>query len=446
MGIGVLFFSMICVSGCVEVLQVDNNEDETVLSLRVDEVFQKKAYVRLNHDGNQEDYWYYVLTQDLQVDAETYLNDQLKRVVEADGEIIGNTGTNKSIAIENLQPKTTYRVIAARLLPTGKITGKVAELTFVTLRDPAVFEVHPSWSVDYKGPRADSKNPNIDNEVFGCSVGESAEPYVVCVLLKSDFENYFKGDERACFEDYIAYRNSEHVKWKNVVLTEDCEHLEDRLMSGWYIAFMIGVDTNGELTGYYAQQVFERQPDKRTKEYENWIGEWLLKGKCDGNDVVYDVRIEPDEINLYLKMYGWEGASATDYYSWVPKKFPIRLYFERTTGKVYVMSEMFGQSGDQLFDELILHHFYLYGCVQMDYQGTMMDVPVDIEGCRIARLEMTSDKRAVARPEKFEYVGEEYDFVYFNYSYMIPSLSSSLVPVTTDMRVPRIDTIVLEKK
>lgn len=432
--------------GCEEIEGPETAVDETELTLWLDQAFQEKAYIRLNHDGNQEDYWYYMVTEDMLSDAATLLKEHISATLESAGEIVGNTGTNRNITVEDLDAKTSYRIIAARLLSDGSITGNVAELVFTTLRNPDVFEVHPDWEIAYKERRTAADDPNEESEVFLCSVGGGSDTYVPCLLLKSDFEASYGGNLRACFEDYVAFRNLQHVKWPNVVTAEECEHLEDRLRHGDYIVFMIGIDAEGELTGWYARTDVTIEQEKATDAYRRWIGKWELKGTCSEQAITYQVEIVPDENNLYYRMYGWEADTATDYFAALPTERPILLYFEKTSGDAYVVSEEIADFEDPTLAEF--YDFFVYGCVEIDYGGVMTEVPVDIPNLKVARFSLVNDNRAKVTPEIFSFdlggVRYETPFLYFNYSY-ISVLYQGLVPVTVDSVVPRIDTMTLSR-
>lgn len=441
------FCCLVSLSGCVKDIDQEVSEDMVQVTLRLDQAFQDKAYVRLYHDGSQEDYWFYLVTEDFGTEAAVLLKDEIARSLEETGEIVGNVGTNKNITLESLAAKTEYRVIAARILADGTVTGNVAELTFKTLRNPDVFEVHPSWNIQYKERRALEGDPDAESEVFTCSVGDSKETFVPCLLSKKDFDASYGGNLRLCFEDYVAFRNLDHVKWENVVLDESCEHFEDRLRHGDYILFMIGIDTAGELTGYYAKTDCTIMQETATDAYRRWVGKWTVTGYCGDLKITYSIDISPEENNLYYRMSGWESTSATDYFEALPQERPVLLYFEKSTGDVYVVSEAF----DDYFEDLALAEFYdffLYGVVEVDYGGEMTEVPVDITNIRIAKFTLLGDNLAEVTPETFSFDlnGTHYDapFLYFNYSYT-SSLYAGLVPVTTDSVVPRISTMRLER-
>lgn len=441
----------LCTVGCTEKIETEQVEDAVEMSLRVDQVFQEKAYIRLSHNGTQDDCWFYMHTDDLASDAEGLLRSRLDDVLEADGKIVAGTGVNKNLTFTGLEAKTDYRVIAARISPAGEILGNVAELVFRTLRNPDVFELHPSWDIKYKERRVAADDPNNETDIFSCTIldSECTDTYIPCILTKEDFKKDYGENLRACFEDYVEYRNLSNVKWDKVVKSEGCEHVEDRLRHGEYILFMIGVDAEGELTGYYARTDYNLLQETASEDYLKWLGRWTLRGKNEGIDIAYDVEISPDENNLYYRMYGYESLTATDYFKPVPEELPILLYFDKSTGEACVISEQLPDLADQVIADF--YDFFLYGNVQVDYYGTgeMVTVVVDAPNIKVARFKLTGEKSAVAVPEKFpmELNGVHYDasFLFFNYSY-VSLLYPGLVPMTTDAKVPAIDTITLEKK
>lgn len=444
LGVIAFFFA----TGCEDDIRPVEVVDDTVVTLRVDEVFQEKASIRLNHDGAQDDFWYCMITQDMETSAAELVQAQLGEALAAAGTITGNVGTNRNVTFDGLSPKTEYRVLASRITPAGKMTGNVAELNFVTLRDPDVFELHPSWEITYKERRVSESDPNQETEVLACTVkdAESKDTYIPCLLTRTDFETAYGGSLRACFEDYVEYLNLQNVVWEDKVLTGSCEHLEDRLRHGDYILFMIGVDAEGELTGYYARTDHSLTQETATDAYRRWIGKWTLSGTYGEEKISYQVEISPDENNLYYRMYGWESTSATDYFKTLPQERPVLLYFEKTTGDAYVVSEELKDLPDPTLAEF--YDFFLYGCVEIDYGGEMTELPIDVSNVRIARMSLTNDNRAVFTPEifSFDLYGVHYEapFLYFNYSYT-SALYAGLVPVTDESKVPRISTMILER-
>lgn len=425
------------------------------VTLRLDEAFQGKAHVRLNHDGSYEDYWYYMLTEDLVSDAEQLLASKIQHELTANGVLEGNVGTNKNLTFENLKPRTTYRVIAAIVSPEGEIEGDVAVVEFVTLRDPDVFEAWPTWEITYKGRKAAANDPNQETEMFLCDVkGDTTQTYIPCVISKSDYVNYYGSDHRRCFEDYVDYRNSLHVKWVEEVKNNTFDYTQDRMFSGDYMLFMIGVDATGRLTGYYSETEFKLQQEQASKEYEAWIGSWKLKGESllkneEGKTITleYKVDIVPSENNLYLELYGYD-AHVSDALTFVPSEtIPLKLYFEKSSGDIYVISEQLPDVKDNpaLAD---MYDFFAYGTIEVEYQGIPTVIPVDIPNMRIARFTMTDVNRAKGcnTEVSIDLYGVYYDTEYVAFNYYFSALGLFNYVVESSQLVLRTNTITLIKE
>ena len=437
---------MAVVSGCSKDPVSSEVVDNTLVNLRLDDVFQEKVYVRLTHNGDRGDYWYYMITTDLNTDADLLLNERIADDLEDDGELVGNVGVNKNITFDGLAAKTDYRVIASRISPMGEILGNVAELTFVTLRDPDVFEVYPGWQITYK-ERKLVENPYSETEVFECKVTDegSEETYIPCILTKEDFRSAYGNNLRRCFEDYIAYRNLSNVKWAKEVTSVDSEFLQDRLRHGDYVLFMIGVNESGELTGYYSKTEYTLAQETPSSSFLAWVGNWKLTGMYQGKSVSYDVEIASEENNLYYRMYGWESITTEDYFEAVPEILPIQLFFEKSTGDVYVISEEHPDLDTQALAEF--YNFYLFGVI--NYNGSLMNV--DIPNLRLARFHLVDSNHATATPEKFIFdsYGEMMEEPFVCFSYIYTSAINNFmtyIPVSTDMKVPSIESIKLERK
>lgn len=444
--VGAILSVIAILSGCAKEEASTTPVDNTVVNLRLDEALMEKAYVRLTHNGASGDFWYYMITTDLESDAAALLNGYIASILESEGELLGNVGVNKNITFTDLSARTDYRVIASRISETGELIGNVAELCFVTKRDPSVFELYDAWEITYK-ERKLVTDPYSETEVFECKVTDekSQETYIPCLLSKEDFKNAYGNNHRKCFEDYIDYRNQLNVKWVNEVTAETSEFLQDRLRHGDYIVFMIGVDANGELTGYYAQKNCTIAQETATTAYRRWLGDWKLSGTYNGVNVSYEVEISPDENNMYYRMYGWESLTALDYFANIPDDLPILLYFDKVTGDAYVISEALPDFSDNaaLAD---FYDFYLFGAISYNGTTTVVDIP----NLRLARLTLVDDNHANAYPENFIYDNGseviETPFLYFCYIYT-DALTSymSYIPVTTDMKVPAIANMRLER-
>lgn len=437
---------VLCV-GCIENIEPETVEGDVTVALRLDEAFQEMAYVRLTHDGDQGDLWYHMFTTELETDARLELETRISTLLESDGKIVGNSGVNRNITLEGLEANKVYRVIAAIVTPAGEIASNVAEMQFKTMRDPDVFEKHPDWNIQHVARVVAKDDPDNETELIRCTVVDTTETYVPCLLSADSFRNDYKSNYKACFEGYVKIMNDGHVKWPKVVRRGNYDHVEDRLTQGEYYLFMIGIDSTGTLTGQYAETLYKVSQETATEAYKKWLGDWTLSGRCGETSISYPVRIVPEENNLYYRMYGWESTTVADGLKNIPEELPILLYFEKSTGDMYVVSEELKDLDNVALADL--YDFYLYGCIQLDYNGTMMDVPVDTPYLMIARFTMNSSNSATAKGLKISLeaygIPGEVEFLYFNYSYSMVGIYNGLIPVTMDSVVPRINTMVLSK-
>ena len=445
---GLILCAMTLLSACSEKVEPEQRDETVNLTLRLDQVFLEKAYIRLLHDGAPDDFWYYMLTDDFQTEASVLIEAELERVLNADGKIRGNVGTNKNITLEGLQPKTEYRIIAARITPAGKVTGEVAELVFETDRNPDVFEEWPAWKITYKERRVAADDPDMETEVFTCAVNDEAsdEPYIPCLITKKDFASAYGSNLRRCFEDYISYCNSLNYKWSDEISTTASEFVQDRLVHDDYVLFMIGVDAEGKLTGYYSKTEFTLEQEKATEAYMAWLGEWKLTGMTNSGMLEYTVEIVPDERNLYYKMYGYEIHTINGLEE-IPNIRPLKLYFEKKTGDVYVISEALPDIEDNqaLAD---FWDFFVYGSVEVMYGDQLTIIPVDIPNIRIASFSLDDASHASAKGAEIsiDLYDKHYDtnFVTFNYFYLSLLGEFNYVLKSSDL-VMRTNTMRFEK-
>lgn len=440
----ILFF--VAVSACLFTLTGCNKElddraesEQVVVKLSVDELFQEKAEVRVRHNGDSDQFWYSFVTEDLTSDAEELFAAELIEALEIYGRIEGSVGVNKRVVFNNLTPRKTYRAVAAAITSTGDICSNVAEIEFVTKRRSDDFFVNENWSIEYTRREVSEVDQNIESELFTITSKDSLT-FCPFVILKNDFEQAYNSSVQECFESYVEFRNSENVRWSRAIMVADTTYTEDRLRSNDYIAFMMGIDADGVLTGNYARKDFTLEQETQTSEYKNWLGKWLISGETyDNTKKMYEVTIEADENNLYYKMYGWEGDITEGYYTNVPTDFPITLYFEKTSGKAYVVSGYIGEPADDVL-------FYVYGNAVINESIT----PINIENLKVASFSYIDGKPYLS-PEKYsvyDAAGNQLTGQYSSFSYCYTLRGFEYVgfaPFTADSRVPDLLGVKLEK-
>ena len=348
---------MVTLSGCQQSDPSEGNitANDTTILLDVDKITLESASIRVRHTGPSDLMWVYMLTSDLDTPAATLLNEKLAADLELTGEIVAYKGTNKSISVTDLEPKSYYRFICQALdAQTGDVNGTPSEIKFRTRRDPSVFELNDNWTVSV-GDRVIS---NVDKQEYDNFVLKSTdeESYVLVPLKVVDFEFYYNNDMQAFFEDYVASYGYEtgDSKWKDVVKSGDMTWPEQRLRSGEWLVFMIGLDSEGELTGYYQKMELTIEQEVATEEYNRWLGTWDVYSK-DGIKM-FQIKVLPSENNMWYYLSGWESENVYQYDTTDPALM-AELYFDRETGEMCFISQYL----NTMIDDAGSYDFYFSG-------------------------------------------------------------------------------------
>ena len=322
--------------GCEKVQETQNSvQTAATVVLDVDEVTLESVSVRVRHDGDAGLLWVYLLTQDQDTPAAELLSEQLAADLELTGEIVAYTGRNKSVTLTDLQPKTYYRFICCPIDDvTGELSGTPASLTFRTKRDPSVFDVNPNWTIT-RGSRS-TGNDLMEYDNFICTSSDN-ESYVVLPIRKTDFEYYYDSKIASLFNDFHADFGLQvgDSQWKKIVKSGDITWSEDRLRSAEWYVFMLGIDTEGELTGLYQQATFTIEQETPTEAYNRWLGTWKV---CKDGVEHFEISIIPSENNLWYYVGGWESTNMYQYDTYDPALM-FETFFDKSTGKMSFVSQ-----------------------------------------------------------------------------------------------------------
>lgn len=312
-------------------------EDHATIMLDVDKLTLESASIRVRHNGPADMLWVYMNTSDMETDAAYLIQDKVARELELTEEIIAEKGQNKSLTVSPLEPKCYYRFICSAIDEvTGMPCGEVAELEFRTRRDPSVFEKNDNWSIS-RGDRTVNNQDKMEYDNFICE-SEDDQTYVVLTLKDSDFEYYYQNDLRKLFEDYHSGFGFEEgsSKWKTVLNSGDITWPEQRLRSGDWTAYMIGIDPDGELSGLYQELQFTVEQETASEAYNKWLGTWMVSDK--NGEELFEIQIIPSENNMWYYMGGWESTNIYQFNTFDPSLMP-ELYFDKETGKMYFVSQ-----------------------------------------------------------------------------------------------------------
>lgn len=378
--------SVLCVFSSCDTLSHEEKQDpasgeEIRFILREDLIDLTSASIRVKHNGAPDLMWVYMQTSDLLTSADKLIEDRVSNEYEFTERIVARIGNNKSIHLDGLDAKMQYRIIVKAIDAEGKLYGRSTSLVFKTKRNPDVWEENDNWTITRKVERTEStvlgSNEIQEYENFVCT-SKDQEPYIVLALTRADYLAYPKDDEhkdvkRTIFEDYYAdfMASSEN---RSRILKGDGIWEEERLRSGDYIVFMIGLDEDNELSGLYKQFSISIAEEEPTETFNNWLGNWEVSFQDSEHDP-WTVTVTSLDANMWCMSYGWEPGAVVE--TVVDK--PIKLYFSKSTGELYFISQEVGSYDDGSV-------LYYYG--SFPYNAT--PILLNYENIRIAKADFTN--------------------------------------------------------
>lgn len=368
-----------CQEGLTPEVGSDLNEKIEFI-LKEDAIYLQTASIRVKHNGTEDTQWVYMQTEDLTTDADQLIADRVKVESELTDQVVSHKGMNISINLKNLKAKQTYRLIVKAIDPkTGVLYGKVADFVFKTRRDPDVWEENSNWSVTRKDDRtegiAEGSSEIVEFENFECKSSDD-ESYIVLTLTKDDYTNYKKDDQhkdkiRTIFEDYHSDMSS-LSNYNTYILKGNAVWKEQRLRSGDYVTFMIGVDKEGELSGLYKQADITIAQETPTEGYNKWLGWWEIS--FPNGSAPWNVYIDDLDANMWYLSIGWEPEAISEQVY----NMGLKLYFDKSTDKIYFISQEVATAADGT--AIYYYATFPYGTYQ---------TVLDVENVRIAEAKIT---------------------------------------------------------
>lgn len=424
----ILVFSLAAFVGCEKGNDPVPQKEEVSIVLDVDQLSLESASVRVRHNGSADLLWVYMNTMDLESDAASLIENKISKDLELTGEIVANRGQNKSLTMSALQAKSYYRFICSAIDEvTGLPYGDVAEITYRTRRDPSVFEMNDSWTIS-RGERTMNNQDKTEYDNFICE-SDDEQTYVVLMLKDSDFEYYYKNDLRSLFEDYQSSFGFEEgsSKWKSVLSSGDITWSEQRLRSGDWTAYMIGIDSDGELSGLYQLLQFTVEQEVASAEYNRWLGTWTVS---DAGEALFDIEIIPSENNMWYYMAGWESSNIFDFDTYDPALMP-ELYFDKESGKMLFISQYVNSmvSGSETVD------FYFTGTFTYGNTYVLGDQVLNLRMAESTFVNSTYSEAAISsltfQNSGMEFPIESICYMYYNGSQLGSiSLAPPTLPLT----------------
>lgn len=323
-------------------------------TLVVESVDAVSAKIKVSHNGTSDDTWYGFAT------TNTNINEAISEKyaeLTSGASISGlKKQTSYTATVSGLEPETEYAYIAFGLSEDGELYGKASSVKFTTARGEVKMEVNKAWNVAYTG--------------VGQINGQTYEHTIT--VTSTDKNKYFiTGYDKATFEandikDIAEYELSYLKEWLNAYNAENGSKItiDQMLFEGngvdalnlspgqWY-AIAIGVDADGELSGYYAvSELITIEEQEPTEAYASWLGDWTWTG---ANGVAWNVTFNKGISNMSFYLSGWEGGAGPEIpVEWIAENEMWAIYTTNygtfdfgggMTGDIYVL----GNDGQYIY-------------------------------------------------------------------------------------------------
>lgn len=231
------------------------------------------------------------------------------------------------------------------------------------------------WSVKYLGREDYTEDDGSVSEVERFQIkGMAGADYTVRTITIAEFDEYYQQG------DYLSYIKDE-ATFEGDVFSGDKDILFDRMRHGDWYAFVLGVDTNGDLTGEYNFLRFNIEEEVASDDYLKWLGNYII-----GNgEVNYKISVTASENNLCYFIDGWETGASISSDGTVMDQEWFETFYDKVDGKMYFVSQYIGAYDDDYLgsvEELFMGKIH--------YTGNMHehdDYIIDTYGLDLASVE-----------------------------------------------------------
>ena len=273
-----------------------------------------QATVRVAHDGDKADTWYWIVTTESDVNAAV-----TAEVAKLTTPIQGLKKTTKTdVTVKNLEPETEYTFAVFGLSENGEVYGETKSVKFTTEQGDAGFTENPAWTIEYSGAKDyeyQGQTTTYKHTVTVTSTDDNPW-FVSSAWTKDEFEETMEtyGIEAILeyelgeLKDYVDYYNQYYGTNGTVVdflYTGTDWDVIDVIPGEWYV-MAIGVGEDGELSGLYAiSEVITITEEEATEAYSAWLGNWTFTS---ANGASYNVTFHKYINNEYYYMTGWQDT------------------------------------------------------------------------------------------------------------------------------------------
>lgn len=270
-------------------------------TLSVSETDATSAKIRVTHNGEREDTWYWFVT------TENDINKAISAKVEElkkEGDITLQKSTGKNITVKDLEAKTTYTFVVFGLSSEGEVYGIPADIEFTTKADITNLVESDEWTITYAGRENREEIFTVECDENSIYLFDIISEYAI---TDEEGKNYLQEYMLMMVDQiqgYIEYGNTMEDLYKYGLVQVGPGTLKtSRMPSDTYYVFAIGYDASGEPTGTYAATKFTIEPEVPEEAYLQWIGTYDLTDK---NGLTYRITLHDVDPNYMYAVTGWE--------------------------------------------------------------------------------------------------------------------------------------------
>ena len=221
--------------------------------------------------------------------------------------------------------------------------------------------------------------------------------YIVRIIRPEDLKNAYDNDLAEFFtyeaQSLVSDAKNDGVNFYDytdeVFTSRITDILFNRLRSGTWIAFLVEMDKNGNLTGGYAEADFTIKEEVASEAFNYWLGDWRVSNGLVG----YDLTISSLDNNFIYRVDGWERGDAASFQ--MDQEY-LETEFWAPNGFMYFTSQFLGAYDDTDFgygtvDELFMGNIFdSNGLTIITDEGLDLAVAVPTEdGAELQPMEVT---------------------------------------------------------
>lgn len=356
------------------------------VSVAASGITETSAVAAVTSTGTASDTWYCFYTTDLTSSLETVIAAKVEEL--GSGLASELKSGNASVTFDGLTKATRYRAVVTGLKSDGTTYGKAAEAVFKTSIGDIEYTVNRAWTVTYAG-KGTYKNEIVD---MISVTSTDTERYIPALAEASNFDKIgIKEFTEGMIAEYQALIDESvaagyPVSWEDITYTStETEIPFDFLAGGEWYGLALGVDTDGNPTGYYAiSEAFTPEEVEASEQYNKWLGSWEIKG---ANNVTNNIVISAGTPEVSYTMTGFQFGDDND---------PVVLAYNKD-GSIEFISVNLGE-----------YNFGNSGNGEMWFLGTSEDIVITGEGYGIANATIdAAGTSATATGETLELQGNK---------------------------------------